>query len=185
MSVKVLVILAVVLVALFVTSVVVGARNNGQIQSNDLDDVKARFGDLMAKPLETQRASNGEITWPEVREASPCVVRPTGCVILPNQTHTLIVLKSDDSVRRVRRATFALLQAGSTAGANVDVTFTPVSDDPVAGEVRSKAEAAPTARPTQPPEIRRVHVDISRDGGSVAIGCRPTTATCVVKLVNE
>ena len=189
MAVRVVIIIGVVLVVLFVASVVLGARSNSSTGSADLttstDAVRSRFDGLMAKPLANHTDNNGEIVWPEVRETTRCLVVSTGCAIGPNQARTLIVVKSDDNVRRLRRATFAQLRPGSTAGSAVDVVFTPVNDDPSAGEVRSKAEAAPTAGTASPPELGRVRVNISQSGGQLTVTCRPATATCMVKLVAE
>src|SRR5438132_4965208 len=143
MSVRVVVILGVVLVVLFVASVVLGACNNNNTGRSDLtkstSDVQVGVGGFMARPLANHKDTNGDIVWPEVREGTPCIITAKGCPVGSIQAHILTVVKSDDIVRRVRRATFAQLQPGSTNGSAMDAVFTPLSDDPSAGEVRSKA----------------------------------------------
>jgi hypothetical protein len=178
-SVRAVIVIGVVLVLLFIASVVLNACNANTIdsssQKSSTASVQERFDGLLAKPLAAA----------EVRETTPCLLQPTGCPIGPNQSRTVLVLQSGDAVRRVRRATFALLQQGSTPGASLKVSFTPVRDDPANGEVRSDAQPGPTPRPTQPPERSRVSLNISQDGGQLTITCQPATATCVAKLVPD
>lgn len=189
MGLKIVIVIGVVLVGLFVASVIIGARNTNTTGSADLtsttNSVQARFGTLMARQLETQTDSTGKTVWPEVRETPPCLVTPAGCPIPPNQTRTLLITKSEDTIRRVRRATFAVLKQGSIAGSAVDFEFKPVSDDPSAGEVHGKAGLTPTPAPAATPEVGRVQVNVSPDGGQVIVTCRSGGGGCLVKLVAQ
>jgi hypothetical protein len=178
-SVRVVIVIGVLLVALFVISIVLGACGNNNTGSADLSNttntVQNAAGGLIAKPL----------TIEDVRETTPCVLNASGCVIGPNQTRSLIVVKSDDSIRRVRRATFAQLKTGSSAGSAVTVRFTPVGEDASTGEVRSNAQLTPVPASTPSPEVGRVQVNISQNGGQLTITCFPPTGTCLVKLIGN
>jgi len=178
-SVKLVIGLGVLLVVLFFISIGLGACGNNSAGSGDLSsaqkNVEGLAGSLITKPLTLQ----------DVRESTACVTLTTGCLVGPNQTRTFIVLKSDDNIRRVRRATFAQLKAGSTPGSAVKIAFRPVNDSPSTGEVHSTVQLTPTPTAATSPEVGRVQVDISQNGGAVDITCVPPTAACLVKLASD
>ena len=186
MAIKIVIVLGVVVVLLFIGSVILNARNGNDIDKSGTDaqtaDIQQRFGSLLATPLQGQDVGSLRVG------ASNCpLTQPGGCRMSSPSSGSAQVLSSDDRIRQVRRATFALLPT-SSPGATLTATFKPLRDDPANGLVQSRSTPVPT--PTPPPgqqaERGRVQLNVSREGGTLAFACGgPPNAVCQVGLVAD